>query len=202
VNIILSLPIRIGIITLAITLWLIVFFTVKKHRVAPESRLYLATQLDLKIPFLPRMALVYFSTYIFILLPFLKLSNARLFVGILVSYVVVTLVSTVIHVILPSQVKRIDDLAPYGLSGKLLDIFQQICKPYDNFPSMHVGYSVLVVGVYFLTSGTLLGSIVLVWAILIALSTLFTKQHLILDVLAGTLNGAIVFTLMIYLLGI
>ncbi len=199
---VLSLPIRAGIIILAVVLWLVVFFTVKRHQVVPESRRYLATNLDRRIPFLPKMAIVYFSTYIFILLPFLKLSDKRLFVAILASYVVVTLISTLVHVAVPSQVKRVDDLSEYGLSGKMLGIFQQICKPYDNFPSMHVGYSVLVVGVYFLTSGSILGSLILVWAVMIALSTLFTKQHLILDVLAGTLNGAIVFSLMVWLLHI
>ena len=54
---------------------------------------------------------------------------------------------------------------------------------------MHVGLSVPVVAANYLVLGPRAGSLMLVWAVLIALSTLYTKQHYILDVLAGVAMG-------------
>jgi membrane-associated phospholipid phosphatase len=77
----------------------------------------------------------------------------------------------------------------------MIHLFQRVCKPHGNFPSMHVALSVPAVGACFMAGGPLLGSLTLVWAILVALSTLFTKQHYILDVLAGLLGGVLIFVL-------
>lgn len=196
----LSLPIRSGIIILAILLWLVVFFWVNRLRVEPQRRRDLATPLDHKIPFTPRWALVYFSTYILVMQPFIILSEARLFFGILASYAVVTAIATLVHVALPSQVRRVEDLPGNSLSERSLGVFQRICKPYDNFPSTHVAFSVLAVAANYIQAGPVAGSLILVWAILVALSTMFTKQHTLLDVLSGVLTGAVAYLLVFALL--
>jgi membrane-associated phospholipid phosphatase len=46
-----------------------------------------------------------------------------------------------------------------------------------------------------MVGGPVVGSIVLIWAVLIAVSTLYTKQHYILDVLAGFMGGLVISTL-------
>ena len=65
---------------------------------------------------------------------------------------------------------------------------------------MHVALSVPVVGMNYMAMGVVMGSITLVWAVLIALSTLFTKQHNVLDVLVGLLGGAAIFGLVFWLM--
>ena len=65
---------------------------------------------------------------------------------------------------------------------------------------MHVALSVPVVGANFIAIGPAAGSISLVWAILIALSTLDTKQHDILDVLAGLIGGGLIYSLTYWLM--
>jgi membrane-associated phospholipid phosphatase len=81
----------------------------------------------------------------------------------------------------------------------MLALFQKTCKPYGNFPSMHVGLSVPVVAANFMAGGPVIGGVMLVWAVLIAVSTLYTKQHYILDVLAGVAGGLVISALVFWL---
>ena len=192
---ILSLPYRLEILALTMLAWTIIYFFVNRMQVEPENRLDLGTSLDLKIPFVPQFALFYFSTYIFVLQPFFILSKAGQFYWMLVSFASISVVASLIHATVPSKIERRENLDTDAISGRMLGLFQKTCKPYGNFPSMHVGLSVPVVAANFLAGGPILGSITLVWAVLIALSTLYTKQHYVLDVLAGLFAGVVIFGL-------
>ncbi|MBN1580502.1 MAG: phosphatase PAP2 family protein [Anaerolineae bacterium] len=196
----LSLPVRLGILALMLIIWIGAYFGINRLRIDPQRRINSAIPLDRKIPFVPQLALPYFSTYVFVLQPFFILSQARLFYWMLACFVSITILSSLIHAVVPSKIERMENLNTDGLSGKLIDVFQRACKPYGNFPSMHVALSVPVVGASFYAAGPLMGSIALIWGLLIALSTLFTKQHTVLDVLAGMLNGIVVFALTFWLM--
>lgn len=197
---ILSLHFRLVVLALTLLAWLTVYFFVNRLQVEPQSRLDLAMPLDGKIPFVPQLVLVYFSTYIFVIQPFIILTEARHFYWMLASFGSITAIATLIHATVPSKIERNETPDTNGLSGKLIHLFQQTCKPHGNFPSMHVALSVPVVGANFVAVGPIAGSVALVWAISIALSTLFTKQHYILDVLAGLAGGALIYTLTYWLM--
>jgi membrane-associated phospholipid phosphatase len=188
----LSLSFRLATLALTLLGWLIIYFFVNRLQVEPDRRMDLGMTLDRQIPYVPLFALVYFSTYVFVVQPFFILSNARQFYWMLSSFASISVISSIIHATIPSKIERVEQVTVGGLSGWMLDQFQKTCKPYGNFPSMHVGLSVLVVAVNFMMSGPVIGSIVLIWAVLIALSTLYTKQHYILDVLAGVMGGLMI----------
>jgi len=190
---ILSLPYRLEILGLTLFGWLILYFFVNRLKVEPNNRLDLGTSIDLKIPFIPQFSLIYFSTYIFVIQPFFILAKAGQFYWMLVCFVSISTFASLIHAVLPSKITRNEEINTESISGKLLALFQKTCKPYGNFPSMHVGLSVPVIVANFMVGGIISGSICLLWAILISLSTLFTKQHYILDVLAGLIGGVIIF---------
>ena len=196
----LSLQFRLEILILTLLGWVGVYFFVNRLQVEPQRRLDLAMPLDRRIPFVPQLALVYFSTYIFVIQPFIILTEARQFYWMLASFGSITVIASLIHAIVPSKIERNEILSVDGLSERMIDLFQKTCKPYGNFPSMHVALSVPVVGANFLVAGPTAGSISLVWAILIALSTLYTKQHYILDVLAGLIGGVLIYTLTYWLM--
>ena len=56
-------------------------------------------------------------------------------------------------------------------------------------PSLHVGMATLTSYMYAKVSSRAIAAIVVAWAVAIALSTLFTHQHHVVDVLAGALLG-------------
>ncbi len=165
----------------------------------PSRRIDLGIELDRKIPYVPLFALAYFSTYIFVVQPFFILSDARQFYWMLTSFVSISVLSSLIHATIPSKIERVEQVTVGGLSGWMLALFQKTCKPYGNFPSMHVGLSVPVVAANFMAGGSVIGGVMLAWAVLIAVSTLFTKQHYILDVLAGVAGGLVISGLVYWL---
>jgi membrane-associated phospholipid phosphatase len=195
VNQVLLLSFRLELLGLTLLCWLGIYFFVNRLQVEPNRRLDMGTAFDRKIPFVPQMALIYFSTYIFVVQPFFILSDARQFYWMLASFASISIIASLVHAIVPSQIQRMEEPSSAGISGKLLSLFQRTCKPYGNFPSMHVALSVPVVVANYMVFGSVMGSISLVWGLLIALSTLFTKQHYIMDVLAGLLGGTVVFLL-------
>jgi membrane-associated phospholipid phosphatase len=197
----LSLSFRLSALGLTLFGWLILYFFVNRLQVNPDRRIDLGIELDRKIPYLPLFALAYFSTYVFVLQPFFILSDARQFHWMLTSFVSISILSSLIHATVPSKIERVERVTVGGLSGWMLALFQKTCKPYGNFPSMHVGLSVPVVAVNFISGGPVVGGVMLVWAVLIAVSTLFTKQHYIFDVLAGVACGVVISTLTFLFVG-
>jgi len=195
----LSLPFRLA--TLALTLfgWLVIYFFVNRLQVEPNRRIDLGITLDQQIPYVPIFALVYFSTYVFVVQPFFILSNAQQFYWMLTSFASISVISSLIHATVPRKIERVEQVTMGGLSGWILGLFQKTCKPYGNFPSMHVGLSVPVVAANFMAGGPVIGGVILAWAVLIAVSTLFTKQHYILDVLAGVAGGLVISGLVYWL---
>ena len=196
----LSFPFRLEILALTLVGWVAIYFFVNRRQVEPHRRLDLGTELDRKTPYWPMFVPVYFSTYPFVLMPFLILSNARQFYWMLVTFVSISAVSSLIHATIPSKIERVEQVSIGGASGWILDRFQKTCKPHGNFPSMHVGLSIPAVAASFMAFGTVVGSITLVWAVLIAVSTLYTKQHYILDVLVGFVVGILIFALTFWLM--
>lgn len=199
-NTTLSFTFRMEILVLTLLIWLVIYFIVNRREVADQRRLDFGTTYDARIPFVPQFALVYFSTYPFVVIPFIILTDARQFYWMAASFIAISMISSLIHATVPSKIERVEELNVDGMSGWMLGLFQKTCKPYGNFPSMHVGLSVPVVGATYLVAGPIVGSATLAWAVLIALSTLYTKQHYIIDVLAGALGGILIYLLTFWLI--
>jgi membrane-associated phospholipid phosphatase len=191
----LSFTYRMTLLLLTLAGWMVLYFSVNRRAETRDSHLDFGTEWDRKTPYWPLFALVYFSTYPFVVQPFFVLSDARQFYVMLASFIAISVFSSLIHATVPSKIERVEEVTAGGVSGWMLGLFQKTCKPYGNFPSMHVGLSVPVVAANFMAGGPVLGGLTLVWAVLIALSTLFTKQHYIIDVLAGVLGGTVIFAL-------
>ena len=152
----------------------------------PESRNVPELSLDRAIPLLPSWSLVYGALYMFlILLPIFVVrddAHIRLTVS---AYLLIWITSYVFFFwIYPTAAPRPAMAIVTGFGGWGLGALYGADPPYNCFPSLHVAHSFVsalaVIGVH-----RRLGAIALISAALVAASTLFTKQHYVVDVVAG-----------------
>lgn len=157
----------------------------------------IATALDRLIPFASPFVVpyIYWFIYVFIGLLYLAVTDGRKYFGLLLSIVSGMLVSFVIFYYFPTTVER-----PLVIGGGFFNYAMRIVyssdNPYNCFPSIHVLNATLVT--MFLMSREKSMKFNL-WAltscILINLSTLFVKQHVVLDVVGGVTLALIMYML-------
>lgn len=150
--------------------------------------------LDDKIPFVPQFVLPYITWYPYLLLPILYLyikdRPAYIRYG---AYLIITLsVSLAVCCILPNgQELRPADTGD-GLCGWIIRLLYAADTNTNVLPSMHVASSLGTIMAYFDSKKLRklrLPSAIL--GILICLSTVFIKQHSLLDVIWGAVLAAV-----------
>jgi membrane-associated phospholipid phosphatase len=142
--------------------------------------------LDRMIPLQPAWMYVYGSLYVFaMVLPLLVVRDRALVRRAMQGYVLVILLSYAVFLIYPTSAPRLEAIAVSGFSTWTLRALYEMDPPYNCFPSLHVAYAfVAAVACRRVHRGV--GAAAIAWAALIAISTLFTKQHYVADVLGGT----------------
>lgn len=146
-----------------------------------------ALSLDNAIPLRPSWSLIYGSLYVFVILPLLIVRQPEQIRRTVSAYLMIWIIAYVCFLIYPT-------VAPHPFKIHEQDFFAWVlgsviynCDvPYNCFPSLHVAHSfVSALTCYHVHRGV--GIAAVIWASLIGISTLFTKQHYILDVIAGVL---------------
>lgn len=137
--------------------------------------------------------LVYGSLYFAVFLPMVVLRQEEHIRRTLWALVMIWIVGSAGWLIYPTMLPR---PPPATLGDGFCDWALQIAyswdAPYNCFPSLHVAQAVLAAATCNLVSRGI-GLAAGVWASLIAISTLFTKQHYVADVIAGALLGALAY---------
>jgi len=155
----------------------------------------LDTFADRWFPLQPTWSIVYGALYLFlILLPVLLIRDLEHVRRTVRAYLAVWLTAYGFFVFYPTIAPRplISGAHSFGAWG--LSLLYSADTPYNCFPSLHVAHSFVSA----LTCGRLhrgVGRFALLAAFLVGLSTLFTKQHYILDVLAGVVLAALAYGL-------
>ena len=146
-----------------------------------------AVALDEAIPLEPGWMLVYGSLYVFaLLMPVLVVRDRELFRRAMQSYLAVMIVAYAGFLLYPTAAPRPEEVIGDGFSAWSLRLAYAIDPPYGCFPSLHVAYAfVSALTCYRVHRGV--GAAAALWAALIGVSTLYTKQHYVVDVLAGAL---------------
>lgn len=157
----------------------------------------LISALDIMIPFESIFVVpyLYWFLYVIIGLFYLALFDGKKFYGLLSSIVTGMLVCFVIFYFFPTTVER-PDVIGGGIFNYLMRVVYASDNPYNCFPSIHVLNATLVT-LFLMSKEKSFGFNL--WAllsgVLINLSTLFTKQHVVLDALAGTTLAFIMYTI-------
>ncbi len=178
--------------------WVVAHSMTNKYASQAGRRLYSTrTVLDEATPFVPNAAIIYFSGFVLGNMAYLLLGWSDRFPHIAIGYGAQFLVSISLYMLYPCQMDRHENIAPSTVSGYLLATFQRLSKPFNAFPSMHVSYSLFSALVVSSSYSWGAGLAMIAGAILVALSALLTRQHHMVDVLAGAALGAGAFLLVL-----
>lgn len=151
----------------------------------PSSLWQLYSAWELRVPLVPQFVWVYFSMYVlffappfFLDAPDLRRLGRRLIAG--------TLIGGAIFLLFPSRLGFVRAVPDDPLYAPVFSGIFAIDKPYNNAPSLHVVFSVLIACAIararprarWLAYG---------WAALICLSTWLVHQHHLADIVSGLL---------------
>jgi hypothetical protein len=141
------------------------------------------TALDRAIPFLDWTIWIYYSYAIFLVLPFAVCRDdghaARALYGLMANSIVAGLIFFVWPTSTVTQQPAIG-----GLTGDLWTALLTVDRPVNCFPSLHVANACLC-AFALLRERRVWRYVAPLWAFLIVISTLTTKQHLVIDLPAG-----------------
>jgi membrane-associated phospholipid phosphatase len=154
----------------------------------PREAVILSTEIDEKIPFLPIFILPYIIWYAFILgyLIYFWYKDTRVYLKALSLIVIGELVCFVIYFFFQTTVPR-PDLVGEGLLIELVGMIYSHDQPYNAFPSIHVltTFAIILGNINIRDKHIIHSIFVPVMGSLIIISTLFVKQHYILDMFAS-----------------
>ena len=147
------------------------------------------TDIDTAIPFVPEFIWIYHTLFpAIILVCIFVIEKKDLYWTALLSYVSAIGILATFYVVFPSFYPR-HELIVGNWSEWLVYLTWEIDGAHNTFPSSHVTFSWLLF--YFFSDSSMAAKkswtvvALFCWAFLVTLSTLFLKQHYILDVLSG-----------------
>jgi membrane-associated phospholipid phosphatase len=141
---------------------------------------------ELKIPFIPAMTAVYMSIYLLFLAGPFILRTRREFRAVIATLATMIGIAGVGFLLIPGQLAfsppREQDLGIWAGTFHLAD---RLNLDYDLVPSLHVALSVACITAFCSHTGVTGRTLLRIWATAIALSTLLTHQHHVIDVVTG-----------------
>lgn len=154
-----------------------------------------AIALDGALPLQPVWALIYGALYLFlIVLPIFIVREDALIRRTLYAYLLVWSAAYACFWLYPTSAPRPPTVVGDGFAAWGLRLLYDADPPYNCFPSLHVAHSfVSAFAARRVHRGV--GAVSIAAAALVALSTLLTKQHYALDVVAGIALAVVAYAL-------
>jgi membrane-associated phospholipid phosphatase len=156
----------------------------------------LVTDLDRAIPFSPIFIVPYIIWYPFILitLVYFCINHRKIYYKTLATLVLGMLLSYVVYFFFQTTVPR-PELIDKDIFTSLVNLIYKSDNPYNCFPSIHVlTCYAMIIGMKKSESNNLkINNSISFIALLIILSTLFVKQHVIMDVVFGIVFADVVY---------
>jgi membrane-associated phospholipid phosphatase len=154
----------------------------------PREAVILSTRIDSSIPFLPVFILPYIIWYGFIFgyLIYFWFKDIKVYLKTLTVIVIGELVCFLIYFFFQTTVPR-PELTGNGILIDLVQMIYSHDRPYNAFPSIHVltTFAILLGSIHIREKHIFHSVFIPVMGSLIIISTLFVKQHYILDMLGS-----------------
>ncbi len=161
------------------------FYVVLAERASSEQVYTPELALDALFPVVPAWSFVYGSFYLFlIVLPVVVIQQEELIRRTVWSYLAVWTVAYTCFLLYPTFAPRPGEVTGSGFAAWGLRFLYDSDPPYNCFPSLHVAHS-FVGALACHRVNRRLGVVAVTFASLVALSTLFIKQHWVADAVAG-----------------
>lgn len=147
-------------------------------------------QWEQHIPFLPLMIVSYMSIDLFfIAAPFLCRDDTerRVLSNRIVAAILIAGVCFLLFPLRFGFARPVVD----GILGLIFNTFQNLDKPFNEFPSLHIALRTILAVLYVAHTRGLLRLVTRIWFSLIGFSTLFTYQHHLIDIIGGFALGVI-----------
>ena len=152
----------------------------------------LALSLDSVIPFIPFFVLFYVLYFPLVLLPFILFyKNLNLLKKIVYSNITIIVISHIFFLIFPASILR-PEIIGTSFIDLLINLIHTLDNPVNLFPSLHISMSLLSFLILFKFKRNL-ALYLSIFYVLSIISTLFVKQHYVLDVVTGLILGLIVY---------
>jgi membrane-associated phospholipid phosphatase len=141
---------------------------------------------ELRIPFVPAMTAVYMSIYLLFLAGPFILRTRREFRAMIATLATMIGIAGVGFLLVPAQLAfsppREQDL---GIWAGLFHLADRLNLTYDLVPSLHVALSVACIAAFSTRTARTGRTLLWIWAAAIAVSTVLTHQHHVIDVVTG-----------------
>lgn len=147
-------------------------------------RIHVHSNAELGIPFVPAMAVVYISLNLMLALTPFILRTWREMTPLCVGMVLETLICALFFLLLPVELGYAPPVES-GAWGQFCGWVSTISLKYNNMPSLHVAFAFTAAMAFGGRCGALGRRLFLLWAALIAASTILTHEHHLADVAAG-----------------
>ena len=180
---------RMGLLVLAIIAGL---YYLTNHFPVFELRYLPMTYIDIAVPFIPVTIWVYVSEYLYYVVAYSSYKNEENVNKFLYAYISLSFFSFFIFFLWPTVYPReLFPLTNYseGITKTVFSFLRDhMDSPTNCFPSHHVS-SCFLLSFSFLHESRRKFILFFIWTILIAISTITTKQHYFADVISGFLTA-------------
>ncbi len=151
---------------------------------------HVALVFDAHIPFLPWMVVPYLSSGLFFVAAFFVVRSRDDLRVLSQRLLTATVLAGLVFVLYPLRFSLPRPPIDTPWLASLFGLLGQVDAPYNQLPSLHVAYCVVLwVALRSLPTHVPLRALLAAWLALTAVATLFTYQHHLLDVVAGLALG-------------
>lgn len=144
------------------------------------------------IPFLPWTIIPYLSSGVFFCVVFLLIKSPETLRVFLKRVLLMTVLAGIGFILMPLQFSQPKPEVSHTILGALFWLLDGVDDPYNQSPSLHVAFA-FAFWTVFRELKSPWRHIAAVWLMMVALSTLTTYQHHLIDVFTGSILAHVVF---------